>query len=188
MNETIIALGANLVEITARNTASIINDKIKRVKAKKEDKKTIGEMEEIINDLINDKYHLERIAKSFEEELITQKITDKDIEYITKNIIPIISNFIPEENREQLEQLKKLLSVESLTIMQLIGFNYKKAIGEPLTMLLRKNIEQLIPSNHNNYDFLLGIAELAKDEEATMRFCQLTGYKMENNSENKSQV
>ena len=43
-----------------------------------------------------------------------------------------------------LEQIKSLLSVETLTIMQLLGFNYKRAIGEPLTLLLQKTIESKI--------------------------------------------
>lgn len=39
------------------------------------------------------------------------------------------------ENIESFEQLKELISVDTLKTMQLLGFNYKAAIGEPLTKL-----------------------------------------------------
>ena len=60
--------------------------------------------------------------------------------------------------------------------MQLIGFNYKKAIGEPLTMLLRKVIESKIPmDSKTNVNYALAMATLANDKEATKRYYQLTG-------------
>ena len=37
-------------------------------------------------------------------------------------------------------KFKKLISVDTLKAMQLIGFNYKKAIGEPLTELCSATI------------------------------------------------
>lgn len=33
------------------------------------------------------------------------------------------------------EQMKELISVDTLKAVQLLGFNYKAAIGEPLTQL-----------------------------------------------------
>jgi hypothetical protein len=35
-----------------------------------------------------------------------------------------------------MEIIKPLLSVETLTVLQLLGFNFKQAIGEPLTELV----------------------------------------------------
>ena len=37
---------------------------------------------------------------------------------------------------EALNALKTLVSVEMLTVLQLVGFNFKRAIGEPLTSLV----------------------------------------------------
>lgn len=180
-NQIIAQLGASLVEATARNGASIISDKIKTAKAKKEFKETISELEEIIYDLLNDKAEVQRIAQAYEQELVAQKITESDIKYITNNLLPIISSLLPEENREQLEQLKKILSVETLTIMQLIGFNYKQAIGEPLTLLLRKIIEAQIPIDaKTNANYTLAMATLTQDSEATKRFYQLTKQEIPN--------
>lgn len=175
-NQVLMQLSANLVEAAARNSASFISNKIATARAKKEAKETINELEEIIADLLSDKSEIQRIAQAYEQELIAQKITEKDIKYITENLLPIINDLVPEDNKEQFEQFKKILSVETLTIMQLIGFNYKKAIGEPLTILLRKTIESKIPVDSKvNSDYVLSMAKIAMDKEATNRFFALTG-------------
>ncbi len=173
-NQIFAQLAANLAEATARNGASFISNKIKASKAKKDDKKTIAELEEIISDLLNDKAEIQRIAQAYEQELVSQKITEKDIKYITDNLLPIFEEVLP--NKIEVDKMKKILSVETLTIMQLIGFNYKQAIGEPLTSLVRRMIENKVPiDTQTNVDYALTMANLAKDKEATKRYCQLTG-------------
>ena len=99
-NEVIVKLASNLIEISARNTATYIADKIKTSKAKKNDKETINELEEIIQNLLNDKIEIQRIAQAYEQELTSQKITESDIEYITDNLLPIFSKFIPDSQKE----------------------------------------------------------------------------------------
>jgi len=178
-NQIIAQLSASLIEVTARNGASIVSDKIRTAKANKVHKETISELEEIIYDLLNDKAEIQRIAQAYEQELVAQKITKDDIKYITNNLLPILSDLIPEESREQMEQLKKILSIEALTIMQLIGFNYKKAIGEPLTLVLQKMIESKIPADSKaNIDYALLMARIALDEKSTERYCKLTNKKL----------
>jgi len=73
-----------------------------------------------------------------------------------------------------IEQIKKNISVETLTIMQLIGFNYKQAIGEPLTLLLKKTIESKLQRDSS---LNITMVTLAQDKEATNRYYQLTGQK-----------
>lgn len=175
-NQIIVQLAANLAEATARNTASFVSNKITAIKAKKNDKDTINELEEIISELLTDKLEIQRIAQSYEQELVSQKITEKDIKYITDNLLPILSKFIPADKYSDLEQIKSILSVETLTIMQLLGFNYKKAIGEPLTNLLKKVIEAKIPTDtETNTKYALAITKIAQDKDATDRYLQLTG-------------
>lgn len=106
-NQIKTQLATNLVEATARNGASIISDKIKTAKTKKEYKETISELEEIIYNLLTDKAEIQRIAQAYEQELVSQKITEGDIKYITDNLLPIIAEFIPEKDKEQFDQLKK---------------------------------------------------------------------------------
>ena len=175
-NQIVAQLAANLAEATARNGASFISKKINASKAKRNDKETIAELEEIISDLLNDKAEIQRIAQAYEQELVSQKSTENDIKYITDNLLPIFGEFLPDQ--VEIEKMKKILSVETLTIMQLIGFNYKQAIGEPLTLLVRKAIESKVPiDSQTNVNYVLTMANLAKDEEATKRYCQLTGQK-----------
>lgn len=53
--------------------------------------------------------------------------------------MPLIEGLLP-DNKGQVEILKSLLSKETLRILQLVGFNYRAAIGEPLTELVRNKI------------------------------------------------
>ena len=62
-NQIVAQLAANLAEATARNGASFISKKINASKAKRNDKETIAELEEIISDLLNDKAEIQRIAQ-----------------------------------------------------------------------------------------------------------------------------
>lgn len=178
-NQIIAQLAVNLAEVATRNTASLITNKIAAIKAKKNDKETIGELEEIISELLSDKAEIQRIAQSYEQELVSQRITEKDIKYITDNLIPIINEFIQSDKKDELNRIKPLLSVETLTIMQLLGFNYKKAIGEPLTNLLKKYIETKMPNNVDhaeiNSKIMLKTMDIAFDENATNRYLLLTG-------------
>jgi hypothetical protein len=174
-NEVMAQLSASLIEAAANNTASIITDKIKKAKTSRDDKKTINELESIINDLLADKQEIQRIAQAYEQELVTHKITEDDIKYIIDNLIPIFEKFVPDDNKEIVSQLKSILSVETLTIMQLIGFNYKQAIGEPLTYLVRNLIENNVPKDNDlNIKYLDSLAKIAQDKEATNRFYRLT--------------
>lgn len=44
---------------------------------------------------------------------------------------------------ESYEQIKELISVDTLKTMQLLGFNYKAAIGEPLTQICANAISNI---------------------------------------------
>jgi hypothetical protein len=73
-------LGVKLTESAVRNTAGAISDKISSIKAKRDDKQTIRELEDIVNNLLDDKSELVRIAQAYEQELVSQKISDEDID------------------------------------------------------------------------------------------------------------
>ena len=44
---------------------------------------------------------------------------------------------------ESYEQIKELISIDTLKTMQLLGFNYKAAIGEPLTQICANAISNI---------------------------------------------
>lgn len=78
MDPQLVDLGVKLTEALAKNTASTIFTKIRAIKAAKDDKATISELEEIIQELISDKNELLQISQAFQQELMAQKITDTE--------------------------------------------------------------------------------------------------------------
>ncbi len=79
--------------------------------------------------------------------------------------------------------VKPILSVETVTVLQLIGFNFRKAIGEPLTELVSRLIlaqSQVEPALHLELQRLglqreLAYIEVAKDPEAHGRLLSMIG-------------
>lgn len=140
-NPELLKESVNFSEYLVQNTSQVISDKIKASKPKNNNEETINELVEIINNLIAEKNELISIAQTYDEQLVSQKISDDDIKYITTNILPLFEKLLEygdepkkkEENRQNLDVFKPLLSKETFNILQILGFNYKKAIGEPLT-------------------------------------------------------
>ena len=68
-----------------------------------------------------------------------------------------------------------------LTVMHLVGFNFKRAIGEPLTNLVEALIDKLKPAAESQDVAILSlkreieILQIAQDEAATKRLHQLYG-------------
>ena len=180
MEDPIATLTKQLATAVINNTATIVADRVKAARANKDKDKTIAALEEIINELVSDKSELTRIAQAYEQEFVSQKITEKELKYITDNVLPLLDKFIPQDQKETVEQIKSILSVETLSIMQLLGFNYKRAVGEPLTVLLQKTIESKLPADPAmNQKLQLAIIELARDPEASKRYEALTGVKLQ---------
>lgn len=74
--------------------------------------------------------------------------------------------------------LSPLISKETLTILQLLGFNFRKAIGEPLTVLLQKLILSKQPLDSERIQTQLNIQletlKIAKDPAAIRRLENLS--------------
>ncbi len=187
-----ILLGAKLTEIAIRNTTETIINKVSAVKAKKDDKETINVLEEIINDLIKDKNDLVQVSRAYEEEFIMRKISEDDLVYITENLIPVLNELfitlmgfktIDDEDTLKMEEIQSLmkilhpiLSTETLKILQLLGFDFKSAIGEPLTELLRNLILSKTISNNTNMTEIITpeVVELLKNKSAFDNFMRFT--------------
>lgn len=82
-----------------------------------------------------------------------------------------------------IDVVRPLVSTEALTILQVIGFNFKRAIGEPLTDLVRSLIvSRAVPSVETQRDLQALtlkretlIYEIALNHEAHIRLMQLLG-------------
>lgn len=157
MDPQLQTLTIQLTETAVRNTAGSIADRITAAKARKKDQDTIAELEEIVSNLQSDKSELVRIAQAYEEELVAQRISAEDIEYISSNFVPLFRHLIEAgaansgqevaAAREMIDLIQPLLSVETVTVLQLIGFNFRKAIGEPLTELVSRLILSRVQSD-----------------------------------------
>lgn len=90
-------------------------------------------------DILSEREEAIRMIQAYKDELEKVVISDEDIEHLhntVERVIEIFKVMSPQtENIESFEQLKELISVDTLKTMQLLGFNYKAAIGEPLTKL-----------------------------------------------------
>ena len=104
------------------------------------------------------------IAQAYKAELDKVVISDEDIEYLQQTVAKVLDLLIgiqildinsedvavQEKAKAQLDAvngIKGLISKDVLKTMQLLGFNYKAAIGEPLTELCANKIKGVA----NNY-------------------------------------
>ena len=192
-NQLLINLGIKLTEIVASSTVSIISDKISKAKTLSDKDRTIQELESIIDGLISDKRQLIEIGQKYEEVTSFQKLTDEDVLYVTKSILPVLEELLskasglstdpdaPAQLQQIIDVIKPIISVETFNVLQMLGFNFRDAIGAPLTELIKSFI--LSKSKNDNKDNLsisinnanTEYYRFLQNEEAVNRFKELTG-------------
>jgi len=138
MEESLVTLGMSLSQLIASNSVSVIRQKMALAKEKKDLQSQSLAYTEIINNLLEDKDELSMIAKEYKQAYEQITISDTDIEYLHSTLSKVIEvlNSMGATNpdtKESMDALIKLLNKDTLKTMQLIGFNYKEAIGQPLT-------------------------------------------------------
>ena len=144
---TVIAtLGTELTTYAVKGTVSAVSTKVKSIKDEKNIEKLKNNYDEIISELLEERENIIRIAQSYRTELEKVEISDADIEHLhntIENVIGVISGYITADQADAIGSLKDLINVDTLKTMQLLGFNYKEAIGVPLTKICAKAIERL---------------------------------------------
>ena len=191
----LLGLGVTLTEMAVKGTATKVSNKIRAIKEEKNVEKIRNTYDEIINELLNEREEAVRIAQAYKAEL-EKVVSDDDIQHL-HNTVSRILEIIKEsqiasvksmgdeavenvkKQVESYEQIKELISVDTLKTMQLLGFNYKAAIGEPLTLMLKN----FILSKAIEPDSLIALqkivtpemVEILKDETAYENFKQITG-------------
>ena len=98
---------------------------------------------------------LERIAKTYKDMYERIEISQEDLEYLQNTIRRVIAIFVGMEQdgaekaevQQSVEPLIQLINADTLRTMQLLGFNYKKAIGEPLTEICYDKIKSFSVKN-----------------------------------------
>lgn len=158
--QPLVEMGISLTELAIKGTATAVTNKIKAVKYEKNTEKLRNTYDEIVNELLSERDEAVRIAQAYKSELERIVISDDDIEHLhntVSRLLEIIKAFqlasaaIKGEDEiakvtaqvDSYEQIKELISVDTLKTMQLLGFNYKAAIGEPLTQICANAIANI---------------------------------------------
>lgn len=155
--QEIIQLGIKLTEMFAKNTSSWVSTKVSQAREKFDKKEMQQTYEEIINSLLDDNMEIQRIAMTYKELYEKVTISDEDIAHLQNTVrrtLELFYKYDPdiEKNRESIELVVNLINVDTLKTMQLLGFNYKDAIGKPLTQLCSSFILSKSKfSNSNNH-------------------------------------
>ncbi|MFC7402897.1 hypothetical protein [Citricoccus sp. GCM10030269] len=185
------SLVANLAALAAKNSAAYVADRVSRLRASKRDEATFNALAELVDELAADKAEAMRIASAFEQELVAQRISDDDITFMTETVVPLIEKFAlsttgegeAQATQDNLDALKALLSADAVNVLQLVGFNFKEAVGAPLTDLLASVIRSKAQTSESPemetqrayIEFQTEMAKLSQDEAAFQRYLALTG-------------
>ncbi|MFM0778007.1 hypothetical protein P7J56_09345 [Streptococcus suis] len=146
ITESVVNAGIELGILAVKGTTAKINSKIQSMKTEREADKLRSAYDDIVNELIIERAEALRIAQIYKEEYEKVTIKDEGIEYLHNTLIRIISLFSPfgnvtEEQTVSFQQMAELLNKDTLKTMQLLGFNYREAIGEPLTEVCANTIK-----------------------------------------------
>ncbi len=131
-------LAKSLSLLSTKGTVTATEAKIKAIQIEKDIEKIKNQYDEIINELIAERAEAIRIAQVYKNEMERYVISDSDIEHLHNTVelvLDIIKEMSPDTDVAMYQQLKELICVDVLKAIQLLGFNYKEAIGEPLTQL-----------------------------------------------------
>ena len=151
-SEMLIQMGIQLTTLAAKGTATSVNNRIRTAKSVKDAEKLRVIYDEIVNELLNERDEAVRIAQTYKDELNKFVISDEDIKQLhntISNVLEVLKNFSPDMNMDEIEPLKALVTADTLKTMQLLGFNYKVAIGEPLTEVCSNAIRNALGGNIN---------------------------------------
>lgn len=182
----ILELGTRLAEAAARNGASLVTDRVRGLLASGKKDDAIAGLEQLVSELVADKNEMTRIAQAYQSELVAQRLNSGDVQYIANTVVPLLEQFAESMGgaegakfRTSIEGMKPLLSVETVNILQLLGFNFRRAIGEPLTELVAHLISARTQEPNalqvENLKNQQAMAALAMDPEAFDRFRSLFG-------------
>lgn len=155
ISETIANAGVELGILTVKGTTAKINSKIQSMKTEREADKLRNSYDDIVNELLSERADALRIAQIYKEQYEQVTIKDEDIEYLHNTLIRIISLFssfgnVTEEQSASFRQIAELLNKDTLKTMQLLGFNYREAIGEPLTEICANAIKSKLGNFSKN--------------------------------------
>jgi len=143
LSTAMVDLAVQLSTLAVKGTATAVTNKIKAAKEIQDNEKLRNVYDEMVNELLNERDEAVRIAQAYKSELDRIVISDEDIQHLestVSSVLEILRGFSPDMPVDTFKQFKSLISVDTLKTMQLLGFNYKAAIGEPLTNICAEAI------------------------------------------------
>lgn len=141
MDETLLTLNTAFSKAITEVTVEKVTNKITQIKSNHDLKKQITDYEQLVNDLLDNKNKLELTARNYKERLEQVTISDSDIESLHNTVSTVLKIIKPlsqsgeQEDEKSIDIVLDLLNSDTLKTLQLLGYNYKKAIGEPLTQI-----------------------------------------------------
>ena len=167
---SMVNLASALSSLVLKGTATAIHGKIESIKNEKDINIVRNTYNEIVNQLLEEREDAVRIAQTYKQELEKVVISDEDIDYLHQTIKKALTVLVALQlvntpnrtddgqvdeqgessaNNQMVEMITSLVSKDVLKTMQLLGFNFKAAIGEPLTELCAEKISSLKESQGN---------------------------------------
>ncbi len=148
--QPLVEMAVSLTELAVKGTASTVTKKVRAIKEEKNLEKVRATYDELINEVILEREEAVSIAQAYKAELDRIVISDEDIKHLhntVSKLLEIVNTLNmakaqlggdeaikkAQADAQSYAQLQNLISVDTLKTMQLLGFNYKAAIGEPLT-------------------------------------------------------
>ncbi|MDT2767148.1 hypothetical protein P7H38_10765 [Lactococcus raffinolactis] len=153
MDETIVALNTAFAKSITEITVEKVTNKITQIKSNHDLKKQVTDYEQLVNDLLDNKNKLELTARNYKERLEQVTISDSDIESLHNTVSTVIKLVRPlsqsenENDEKSIDIVLDLLNSDTLKTLQLLGYNYKKAIGEPLTQITANFLKNKLDIN-----------------------------------------
>lgn len=129
-------VSARLAAMADDRTAERVSNQFAVIRGRKDTDEICNSYEEIINELVAQRAQAIAVAQAYESELQRYRISDEDIACLQGafcRLLEIAGKQPGGESVRSLDQLRDLISVDTLKAMQLLGFDYKEAIGDPLT-------------------------------------------------------
>lgn len=176
----------------AFTTIGAVNDKVRAAIESRDSNYAVTSLQEIINKLIEEREEAIRQNNELKEKVAELNTTinnftldESKFEHITNTILPFIREHGNIEDSEQIEMIEKLISADTLEILQILGFNYKDAVGKPLTDLCNNLVSSLQKPNYNSEEGIrlqqihaerdIAYIRISENEEAYKRLMKLYG-------------
>lgn len=156
-------LASKLAETRSKTTFAWLDGAREKAKRAKTSDETRQAYEEIISELTQANAEYESIARGYKELYDQVVISEEDIKFLHSTLTQVfmavfspLPSDSPEEaeekaaNRQNVMMILDFINSDTLRTMQLLGFNYKEAIGKPLTQICAQLIEAKFSPQSNN--------------------------------------